>query len=77
MLSTAFVFLGLFAALPRTGPVTVGIVLGAEPVVTIALGVTVLGDHLTVTQGLGIARVDEVHAVLSAVTSRTSRVLAE
>ncbi len=67
-------FLGLFAALPRTGPVTAGIVLGAEPVVTIALGVTVLGDHLTVTQGLGIALVVAAVAVLSAVTSRTSRV---
>ncbi len=74
VLSTAFAFLGLFAALPRTGPVTAGIVLGAEPVVTIALGVTVLGDHLTVTQGLGIALVVAAVAVLSAVTSRTSRV---
>ena len=53
---------------------TAGIVLGAEPVVTIALGVTVLGDHLTVTQGLGIALVVAAVAVLSAVTSRTSRV---
>ena len=69
-LSTAFAFLVLFAALPRSEPVTAGVVLGAEPVVTVMLGVVVLGEHVTMVQGIGFALAVGAVAVLAAVTSR-------
>ena len=52
-LATAFAFVATFAALPRIGPATTGIVLGAEPLITVLLGVAVLGEDLTISQVIG------------------------
>jgi drug/metabolite transporter (DMT)-like permease len=75
LLSTAFAFLAMFAALPRIGPVTAGITLGAEPVVTVLLSVAFLGDRLGAWQLVGSALVIGSVVVLGARTSRTTPAL--
>jgi drug/metabolite transporter (DMT)-like permease len=52
-IATAGAFLALFRALPHVGPATAGVILGGEPLVTVALAATFLGDRLAALQLVG------------------------
>jgi len=72
VLGTGVAFVALFSTASRTGPVTAGIILGAEPAVTVLLATAVLGDRMTPWQYVGVMVIVGSVAVLGAAASRSS-----